>query len=302
MPPCLRGGAINMRVTYFAGETLSNLKRNLLMTLAAISTVAVSLFLLGGMIVLGNVVDRIVGRWESKVEVNVFLRDDISPEQTKSLAKDASLMPEVARVKYISKQQAYEEYKAMFKASPELYQNVDAEALPASLRVKLKEPNAVDAVQTRLAGLPGVDTVNYGGGVVKRLLRINSLLRSITLVMTLILLGAAILLIANTIRLAVYARRREIGIMKLVGATNWFIRVPFIFEGMVEAAIGSLVAAGVIYTAKVTVLDSLQQQVPFLPMTVDSDFVLTVSLVLLGIGILIGAMGSTLALRRFLEV
>lgn len=293
---------MGLRLTYFAAETVSNLKRNLLMTLAAISTVAVSLFLLGGVIVVSRVVNNIVGRWESKVEVNVFLRDDISPEQTKLLERDASLMPEVAAVEYVSKQEAYEEYKEMFKASPELYQNVDAGALPASLRVKLKDPKAVEAVKTRLAGLPGVDVVTYGGGVVKRLLRINSLLRSISLAMTLILLAAAVLLIANTIRLAVYARRREIGIMKLVGATNWFIRVPFIFEGMVEAAVGSAVAAGVIYAGKVLVLDRLQQQIPFLPMTVGSEFILGVSVILLGIGILVGAMGSTLALRRFLDV
>lgn len=293
---------MGMRVRYFMGESLSNLRRNLLMTLAAMSTVAVSLFLLGAVIVIGHVVKQVVGNWENKVEINVFLKDDIAQDQSAALGKDLLGMPEVAKVDFVSKEKAYGEYKEMFKNSPQLVQNVDPAALPASFRVKLKNPNQVDAVRVRVEGRPGVDEVTYGGDVIKRLLRIIGLLRSITLVMTLILLGAAILLIANTIRLAVYARRREIGIMKLVGATNWFVRVPFIFEGIVEAGFGALMAASVIYLGKAVVLDKVQEQIPFLPLSVGLDFVGRVFLLLLGVGIVVGAMGSTIALRRHLEV
>jgi cell division transport system permease protein len=291
-----------LRVRYFMGESLSNLRRNLLMTLAAMSTVAVSLFLLGAVVVVGHVVKQVVGSWEDKVEINVFLKDDIAQDQSGTLGKDLLAMPEVSKVDFVSKEKAYEEYKQMFQNSPQLVQNVDPAALPASFRVKLKNPNQVDAVRVRVEGRPGVEQVTYGGDVIKRLLRIIGLLRSITLVMTLILLGAAILLIANTIRLAVYARRREIGIMKLVGATNWFVRVPFIFEGIVEAGMGALVAASVIYLGKAVVLDKVQEQIPFLPLSVGMDFVMKVFVLLLGVGIVVGAMGSTIALRRHLEV
>lgn len=291
-----------LRVRYFMGESLSNLRRNLLMTLAAMSTVAVSLFLLGAVIVIGHVVKQVVGNWEDKVEINVFLKDDIAQDQSAGLGKDLLGMPEVAKVDYVSKDQAYGEYKEMFKNSPQLVQNVDPAALPASFRVKLKDPAQVDAVRVRVEGRPGVDEVTYGGDVIKRLLRIIGLLRSITLVMTLILLGAAILLIANTIRLAVYARRREIGIMKLVGATNWFVRVPFIFEGIVEAGFGALMAASVIYLGNTVVLVKVQQQIPFLPLSVSMNFIGKVFLLLLGVGVIVGAMGSTIALRRHLEV
>ena len=291
-----------LRVRYFMGESLSNLRRNLLMTLAAMSTVAVSLFLLGAVIVIGHVVKQVLGNWEAKVEVNVFLKDDIAPDQSTALGKDLLGMPEVAKVDFVSKEMAYAEYKQMFKNSPQLVQNVDPAALPASFRVKLKDPSQVDAVRVRVEGRPGVDEVTYGGDVIKRLLRIIGLLRSITLVMTLILLGAAILLIANTIRLAVYARRREIGIMKLVGATNWFVRVPFIFEGIVEAGLGALMAACVIYLGNAVVLQKVQQQIPFLPLSVGFPFVTRVFALLLVVGILVGAMGSTIALRRHLEV
>jgi cell division transport system permease protein len=291
-----------LRVDYFLGETFSNLRRNLLMTLAAVSTVSVSLFLLGGTMIFGHIVNNVVGRWEGKVELNVFLRDEITPDQNKQLGDDVAAMPEVSKVTYVSKESAYQEYKDMFKDSPQLYENVDQNALPASYRIKLRDPKAVDAVRTRIEGRPGVDEVNYGGDAVRRLLRINSLLRTISLAFTLILLAAATLLIANTIRLAVYARRKEIGIMKLVGATNWFIRVPFIFEGIVEAGLGALGATAIIYAGKIFVLDQLQRQVVFVPITIASGVVLQVFVILLAIGIGIGAAGSTLALRRFLEV
>jgi cell division transport system permease protein len=291
-----------LRVRYFMGESISNLRRNLLMTLAAMSTVAVSLFLLGAVIVIGHVVKQVVGNWEEKVEVNVFLKDDIAADQRDALGKDLVGMPEVAKVDFVTKEKAYSEYKQMFKNSPQLVQNVDPAALPASFRVKLKDPSQVDAIRVRVEGRPGIDEVTYGGDVIKRLLRIIGLLRSITFVMTLILLGAAILLIANTIRLAVYARRREIGIMKLVGATNWFVRVPFIFEGIVEAGFGALMAAFLIWLGNAVVLEKVQKSIPFLPVLVGGDFIGKVFLLLLGVGILVGAMGSTLALRRHLEV
>ena len=211
-------------------------------------------------------------------------------------------IPEVQDVFYDSKQQAYEEYKQMFAGSPTLIQNVDPNALPASFRVKLHDPSKVDSVRSQLIGRAGIDSVTFGGDAVKKLLRINALLRTISLVMTILLLTAATVLIANTIRLAIYARRREIGVMKLVGATNWFIRVPFIFEGVVEAVAGAIVAAGVIWLAKMLWLDRLSSFLAFLPIGITAATVAKMFLVLVVVGITVGALGSTLALRRFLEV
>lgn len=291
-----------IRMSYFLGETLSNLRRNLLLTLAAISTAALSLFLLGGVMVGGKIIDKMLTSWEGKVELNVFLREEITPEQSKELGSAISSMPEVAKVFYESKDQAFNEYKKMFEDTPAIWQNVDPNALPASYRIKLKDPNTAQAVASRLEGRPGVDEVQYGGKAVKRLLRLIGVVRTGVLIATSILLGAAILLIANTIRLAVYARRKEIGIMKLVGATNWFIRVPFILEGMVAAAIGSILAASIILAGKMLVLDQFQRDILFLPVTVGTDVVLQVFATLLVVGLAIGAIGSTVALRRFLEV
>jgi len=291
-----------LRLGYFIGETTTNLRRNLLLTIAAISTAALSLMLLGLVMVGGEVLKKAVGSWEGKVELNVFLRDEITPEQTKELGAAVSSMPEVQTVFYESKTEAYEEYKRMFKESPALIENVDPEALPASYRIKLKNPNTAEAVSTRLEGRPGVDDVQFGGEAVKRFLRFANLMKTMVMVVTAILMAATTLLIANTIRLAVYARRKEIGIMKLVGATNWFIRVPFILEGVAEAAVGAAVATGMLTGAKFLLLDNAQKEFPFLPVTVGVDVLLQVFLVLLAVGVVIGTLGSFLALRRFLEV
>jgi cell division transport system permease protein len=272
------------------------------MTLAAITTVAVSLFLLGGVMVLSEIVNQVTGEWEGKVELNVFLREDITPEQTKELQSSLTGMPEVEKVFYVSKEEAFNEYKEMFKDSPTLTENVSASVMPANFRIKLVDPNKAEPVKTRIDGRPGVDEVTFGGDAVKKLLRLTNVINTVVFTFTLILLSAAVLLIANTIRLAIYARRTEIGIMKLVGATNWFVRVPFIFEGVAEAALGAFLAGAVIFAGKLFALDRIQQSIPFLPLTVGTDDILRVFAVLMGVGAVIGALGSSLALRRFLEV
>ncbi|MEX2586664.1 MAG: permease-like cell division protein FtsX [Actinomycetota bacterium] len=291
-----------LRVNYFVDETVSNLRRNLLLTLAAVSTVAISLLLLGVVMVGGEILNKMVSSWEGKVEMSVFLRDEITPEQQDQLQSDLEGMPEVDTLFYESKEDAFAEYQRMFEDSPAITENVDPEALPASFRVKLTDPNLAEPVAARVQGQPGVDEVQFGGEAMKRLLQFTNVVRTVLVIAIALTLGAAILLIANTIRLGIYARRKEIGIMKLVGATNWFIRVPFIFEGAVQAALGALVASAFIYAGKVVGLDRMQEVVLFLPVTISNADIVRVFLTLLAVGIGIGVFGSTLALRRFLEV
>lgn len=294
---------MTLKVRYFLGETFINLRRNLFMTFTAITVVAVSLFLLGGVLVGGDIVRRIAGTAEDEVEVQVFLRDEITPDQSKELEDVLHQMPEVEDngVAYVSKEAAYEEFKATFETSPQVVENVTADVLPASYRVKLRDPNKVEVVSNRVEGRPGVDEVLFGGDYVKNVLRVTGLLRAGIFGLSILILVAAIVLISNTIRLAIYARRKEIGIMKLVGATNWFIRLPFIFEGMAVAALGAIMASLGLFALKAG-LDNLQSSVPFVPISVTLVDVLQTFAVVLGVGLVIGAVGSTVALRRFLDV
>lgn len=293
-----------MRVGYFVSETVQNLRRNFLMTVAAISTVAISLLLLGGTQILGLIVNNVTLNWEAKVEISAYLRDDATQGEISSLTEEISQMPEVQDVTYVSKDAAFEEFKEMYETQPEFYENLPEDALPASLRIKLGDANDTEEVAAAIEGAPGVKDVRFGGEIIKRLLRVNSLLRTITLVMSIILMIAAAALIANTIRLAIYARRDEIGIMKLVGATNWFIRIPFMLEGVFAALMGAVAAGAVILIANTLLFSKIGDTLTFLGpvFSFTSSEMVQVMLILGGVGCAVGLVGSMMALRRFLEV
>ncbi|MGH2694631.1 MAG: permease-like cell division protein FtsX [Actinomycetota bacterium] len=293
-----------MRFGYFFSETFTNLKRNFLMTIAAVSTVAISLLLLGGVQILSMAVDNMTVTWEAQVEIAIFLRADITDGELQALTTDVSEMGEVEDVTYVSKERAYEDYKEMYRAHPEFWQTLPRDALPASLRVSLHDANDTEPVALRMTGAPGVADVEFGGQFIKTLLRVNGLLRAITFGMSIVLMTAAAALIANTIRLGIYARREEIGIMKLVGATNWFIRIPFMLEGIFAALVGAIVSGLIIVGTNALIFSRLGEAITFLEnvFTFSTGEILGVLALLLGVGTLVGLIGSGLALRRFLEV
>ena len=293
-----------MRIGYFLGETVQNLRRNFLMTIAAISTVAISLLLLGGVQILGLIVKNVTLNWEAKVEISAFLLDDATSGEVSALQNQVTGYEEVTDVQYVSKADAFEEYKMRFRNQPELWENLPEDSLPASLRVSLTDAKFAEEVAARISGAPGVDEVKFGGDIIKRLLQVNSLLRTITFGMSLVLMTAAAALIANAIRLAIYARREEIGIMKLVGATNWFIRIPFMLEGIFAALAGALVSGAVILGGNALLFSRLGDALPFLGpvFQFSGGEMLGVLLLLCAVASLVGLIGSTLALRRFLEV
>lgn len=293
-----------MRVGYFVSETVTNLKRNLLMTIAAISTVAISLLLLGGVQILGMIVHNVTLDWENKVEISVFLLDDAAPGELEAIEADLANTPQVEEVTYVSKARAYEEFKELFRGQPEMVESLPRDALPASYRVKLTDAKYAEAVAASIDGAPGVDEVKYGGEFIKRLLQVNTLLRTITFVMSLILLVAAAALIANTIRLAIYARREEIGVMKLVGATNWFIRIPFMLEGVFAALVGAIIAGAIVVSANALLFARMGDAVPLLSraFSFTTGEIGSVLVILVAVGGGVGLVGSSMALRRFLEV
>jgi cell division transport system permease protein len=293
-----------MKISYFFSETATNLRRNLLMTVAAISTVAISLLLLGGVAILHMAVRNMTYSWEAKVEVSAYLSNDITEGELQALQTEITELPQVQDVTYVSQAEALEEFKQIFQGQPELYETLTADSLPASLRVKLHDAEDTESVAALIRGRPGVDDVRYGGSIIKTLLRVNSLLRTITLVLAVILMAAAAALIANTIRLGIFARREEIGIMKLVGATKWFIRIPFMLEGVFAALVGAIIAGSIVLAANVFLFPRMGEAFQFLQQvfTFTSGEIVQVLLALAAGGVLVGLIGSGMALRRFLEV
>src|SRR5205809_2128903 len=216
-----------LRVGYYVNETLQGLRRNGLVAFAAVSTAFVALFLVGGALLVQREVNLLIDFTTRDVEVSVFLQKEISPSQQQHIGDLLIKMPEVASVHFESQQEAYERFKEIFKNQATLVENVGPDALPASFRVKLKDPQDFQVVAQRLTGQPGIDKIVDQRAILKRLFAVIRVFRVAVYAMALVMLISAAALIANTVRLTVFNRRKEIGIMRLVGATNWHIRLPF---------------------------------------------------------------------------
>jgi cell division transport system permease protein len=292
---------VPISVQYVARETATNLKRNVFITVAAVLVVSVSLYLVGVVLIASFAVDRALTLQTRKVEVAVFLSRDVTPPARDSIQKDLTEMPEVASVEYESKEDAYERFKILFRDEPEIVANTTPDALPESFRVKLKDPNEFPVVRDRLEGRPGIGEIRDERQFLKRFLAVVRDIRTLGAVVVGLLILAAAVLIATTIRMAIFARRREVAIMKLVGATNWFIRIPFMLEGVIQGMVGTVVAVLLLLLTK-PFFTNLAKSFQFLNLTVSVPEILQRSALLLLFGIVIGALGSLLGLRRFLEV
>jgi cell division transport system permease protein len=291
------------RLGYFARETLVSLRRNLLMTLAGIITVAVSLCVLGGALLLSRLVDHGTQRWKNGVELEIFMKVDATQGQIASLNRALSQDKDIRAVHFLTKDDAYQEFKRLFRDQPDLVQSTNADALPSSFRVAPTKAELTQTVANRYRAQPGVDEVKTAEKEVKKLLSATSLIRTGFIVIFFLLLAASLFLIVNTIRLATFARRREIEVMKLVGASNWFVRIPFMLEGLVQGIIGAAFAFGAVYGLKQVVENAIARNSEFSRgFYVTNGDAYTIGLIVLILGAGIGVIGSIFGLRRFLEV
>lgn len=297
-----------LKVDYVAREVGSNLRRNVTLTLASIITVFVSLALVGVAFLIRQGVQNATERWQGGVEFIIFMNPDSTQDQIDGMAEALDESPEVASVDFVDQQEAYDEFVDLFADSPEMVQAVTPETLPPSFRVepKDKEVEVIRALGATFETRPGVKTVVFAAEAIRQLQDFARLLSLGLFSGALVLLGAAILLILNAIRMAMFARRREIEVMKLVGATNWFIRVPFMIEGLVQGLVGALLAI----PAVVVIINFIQGKlsdddttlVLFQGFAVHSSEQLGVAILLLAVGCLVGVIGSFVAVTRFLDV
>ena len=289
------------RVDYFFKETFQGLKRNGLVAFAAVSTAFIALFLLGGALLASREVSLLIEFTTRDVEVSVYLLDTISEAQEDNLQRLLQEMPQVQSVQYESKADAYRRFQEIFKEQEDLTANVTPDALPASFRVKLVDPEQFGVVAARLNGQPGIDTIRDQRAILDRLFAVIRVFRVGIIGVAIVMLVSAAALIGNTVRMAVFARRKEIGIMRLVGATSWFIRIPFLIEGVVEGLLGAGSAVLALFIMKLAFIDPLRNQLGFLPLVRTEDVMFTVPW-LLGISVVVSVGASLFATRRFLEV
>ncbi len=290
-----------LRLDYFFRETLQGLKRNGLIAFAAVSTSFIALFLVGSTLLVSSEVNLLIDFTTRDVEVSVFLQKNVSPAEQQHLSQVLSAMPEVKSVSYESPEDAYRHFQEIFKDQKNLVQNVGPDALPASFQVKLKNPEEFGVVAARLASQPGIDKIRDNRQILKRLFAVIHVFRVGVLAVALIMLISAAALIGNTVRMAVFARRKEIGIMRLVGATNWHIRVPFLIEGLIEGLIGAGGAILGLFIMKVAFIDPLRGQLGFFPL-VGTPHIISVIPWLIVLSLIVSSLASLIAMRRFLEV
>ena len=291
------------RFAYFFRETTISLRRNLLMTLAGILTVAVSLFLFGGIVLVSRMVDHGTARWKNGVEFEIFNNPTATNPQIDAIREELAASPEVKTFRFLNKQDAYEVFKELFRGKPELTQNVSPEDLPTSFRVVPARAEYTESLVREFKGRTGVKRVISADQAVDNMLTATRAIRIAFFAMAGVLLASSLFLIVNTIRLATFTRRREIEVMKLVGASNWFVRVPFMAEGLVQGAVGAGIAFGLVYILKVILSDLVEGTTNlFSSFYVTSADASWIGMWVLAIGAGIGLIGSAIGLRRFLEV
>jgi cell division transport system permease protein len=289
------------RWRYTLAELGKGLRANLLMTIATILTVTVSLTLGGVGLLAQRQVNQTSALFYRQVEVSIFLQPDVPDDQRSSLQEELNANPQVESVIYESSQQAYDNFRELFADEPALVENVGPNDLPESFRVKLHNPEDFDVIESQYQSWPGVEDVSDQREVLDRFFGLLNAFKIGGWGIALLQLFGGAALIANTIRLSAFARREQIGIMKLVGATNWYIRLPFILEGVVAGLIGSLGALLLLTVGELTLVDRIAEYIQFIPL-VGLDDVLAITPLLLVVGAGVAALASFVSLRRFLDV
>jgi cell division transport system permease protein len=291
-----------MRAQFVASEIWIGLRRNFTMTLAVIVTAAISLTMFGMGLMVRNQVNVMKGFWYGKVEVSIFLKGDVTQAQRDQLRGELETMPDVERVYFESKADAYERFKEQFKDTPDIVANTTADVLPESFRVKLKDPKKFEVVASAFADRPGVENVFNQRDLLKNFFTVLNTVRTAMLFFAGISLLAAAVLIGNTVRVAAFSRRRETGIMRLVGASNLYIQLPFLLEGVLAGVLGALAASGFLALVQSFMVNgTLRDSIKFTPFVGWGQFKVLVP-VLMGTGMVLSGLASFVTLRKYLRV
>ncbi|MDO5117738.1 MAG: permease-like cell division protein FtsX [Eggerthellaceae bacterium] len=299
---------------YFLKEALIGFKRNFSTAFGSIITIFLSLLIIGIFLIGGTVVENIVTSVENEVSITAYVADDASETDIASVEQAIKNMDHVANVTFTTKDQALENFRNSMTSNPEIINQLDGQnPLPASINVELSDPQQVEQVANMILANPTFkkicdnptdpsDSLKYGQKTVDRLFKLINYVRYIGLALIILLIVVSFIFINNTIRLAILARRREISIMRLVGASNGFIRGPFLMEGALHAIIGALLAIGVLELLRQFVLPQIKSSLAWMPIDLTTSTVLIVYGSMLVAGLLIGLIGSAVAMRRYLKV
>jgi cell division transport system permease protein len=288
---------------FFLREAFKNIRLNLLMSVTAMTTTFICILVLGAGLLVSAHIEGLIGSVRQDVGVTAFFPHSTSQERMEEVRNSVEGYPEVAEVTFISKEEALANFKETFEDQPEIYEDLGSDVLPASLELRLKDPASAEEVAKKLEGEGfAAEDLSYPQQTISRLNEVTSYMIWGLRGATALFLVSSVLLISNAIRLSIFARRKEIEVMKLVGASDRFVRTPFVFEGLVQGLIGASLAALAVIWANLLFVDWSREALPFVPISSSAVNTLLVLAILLAVGVLIGMLGSFLSVTRFLRV
>jgi len=286
---------------FFMAEALKNIRLNVLMSITAVTTTFICILVFGLGLLVSAHIQSIIGSVREDVSVEAFMPGATS-EEVDALANKVATWPEVAEVTEVSEAEAFAEFKDKFEDQPDLYQDLDQGVFPASVQIQLNDPNKANDVAERLKQEGFTErNLSYPQQTIDRLNSITSYVIWGLYAATLLFLVASVLLISNAIRLSIFARRKEIEVMKLVGASDGFVRTPFVFEGLLQAFVGAALAAFAVIWVNLLFVESAQNTLPYVPISSDAVNPFSTIIVLICVGVGIGVIGSFLSVTRFLR-
>ena len=288
---------------YFLKQAVASIQRNGWMSIASVITMGICLMVLGSALLVVLNTNKLVTSIESDVEIMAYVKPEVSPQETGQLGIRLRNLPSLAEVLFIPKQEALEDLRERFDSNEALLGALDGKnPLPDAYKIKVSDPQEVILVAQELEKWPEFNKVRYGQGVVEKLFSVTHWIQLISITLMSFLAITAIFVIATTIRLAMNARRSEIEIMKLVGATDWFIRWPFLIEGMFLGLIGAIVAVGALSGSYLVLLNNLNTTLAFVSLVSDPQTLIYVFGGVLVTGLFLGMVGTMLSIYKFLDI
>jgi cell division transport system permease protein len=291
-----------MRLNYVLSEVMVGLWRNVTMTIAMMITLAVSLTMLGASALMFLQVDQMKDFYYAKVEVAIFLDPQITEAQRTQLNSALTSDPLVSSVEFENKQQAFEKFKTIYADTPDLLDAVNADDLPESFRVKLKNPEQYQTIFDNYKDKEGVEDIVDQRRLLGKIFSILGSIQNLSLIAAVIMAVAALLLVGNTIQVAAYSKRREVAVMKLVGASNWFIQAPFVLEAVVAGLVGALIGFSALVLAKWLLIDGSLASLKELLTPVPWKNVWLMLPLMAGVGAVVSAMTAWVTLRFYLRI
>ena len=289
-------------VGFYFREALLSFRRSTLMATAAILSTTTILIIVGVFLLISVNSNLFLKNIESQLEIIVYLEDNISTAELNNLKNNFTSIDGIKEIKFVSKEEAYQRLLKSLGEQKDMLSAIETNPLPASFEIQAKDPKMIGQIANQIAKLKKVEEVEYGQGTVEKLLNFTYIFRRAGILTLALLIFASILIISNIIKITVYARRNEIEIMSLAGATSWFIKWPFIIEGFLQGFISAILSIIILYNLYFFAINKVHQVIPFLPLVVDNMDLLPIGIAIVLLGSFVGILGSMFSVGKYLDV